>query len=410
MDLRVTEPLADPALEATQGPAAQAKPRVALVAPEGRAIASLGAIYASRMLGLFLVLPVLALYVRGLPDSSPWLFGLAMGAYGLTQACLQIPFGRWSDRFGRKPVIAVGLLLYALGSAVGALASTTLGVFLARLVQGMGAVSGPVMALLADLTRPEVRTRAMAVIGISIGASFIVSLVGAPVLAGLVGVPGMFWLMGALALVALVLLLIAVPMPKAQAVPPARLALAKLFIPSLAPYYLGIFVLHFLLQATFAAVPIALKDALALPLARQWMVYLTVFACSLPGTAALIVSGERRQHHERLAVLLLALAQLALAFGYARYASLGLALTVFFTAFNYLEARYPAGLSQAAGPALRGTALGIFSTAQFLGSFAGGFSGGVLVLKAGPAAVFGLASAGAFLWLVLARGTKSPEG
>jgi MFS family permease len=384
--------------------------RLAFVPPEGRAVAALASIYATRMLGIFLVLPVLALYVRSLPGASPFLVGCAMGGYGLTQASLQIPLARLSDRLGRRPVIAAGLLLYLAGSVLGATAGTAGGVCIARLVQGLGAIAGTDTALLADLTRPEIRTRAMAFIGLSIGASFIVSLVAAPVLGTLIGVPGLFWVMAGLAVGALGLLVVAVPAPPRVA-RRAALPAVRALSGRLRGYYFGIFALHCLLQATFIGVPFALHDALGFPLERQWFVYLGVFTLSLGGTAALIFAAERSgrsQTMTRVAIGLLVVAQLGLAAGYAHFVAMLLALTVFFVAFNFLEARYPAGLSQAAGPELRATALGLFATAQFFGSFVGGFIGGMVVgTRAGLAGLFALAALAALAWWLLAL--RSPR-
>ena len=232
----------------------------ALLPAERRAVASLAAIYAVRLLGLFLLLPVLALHAGSLPGGTPLLAGLAVGAYGLTQAVMQIPFGVWSDRIGRKPLIVVGLLLHVAGSALGAVASSAAALVAARVVQGLGAVSGPVTAFLADLTRPESRTRAMFAIGISIGASFVLSLVAGPLLAAAIGVAGVFWLIGALGIVALGLVLFVLPAERPAVERVARGHWRQALTRRLAPYYAGIFVLHLTLTAAFIAVPHVLRD------------------------------------------------------------------------------------------------------------------------------------------------------
>jgi MFS family permease len=375
---------------------------------ERRALGSLAAIYAARMLGLFLLLPVLALYARGLPGATPRLVGVAMAAYGLTQACLQIPFGALSDRVGRKPLILAGLVLYVAGSVVGARAISIWGLIAAGLVQGAGAISGPVTALLSDLTRTEVRTRAMALIGISIGASFVVSLVAAPVLEPLIGVPGMFWILAGLAGLCIVLLYGAVPasppLPaRSDGGAPLRAALTA----ELAPYYLGIFVLNFALRATFLGVPFALQDVLGIGVQEHWKTYLGVFALSIGPTIPLVLLTERSakpQEVMRFGIALLMISLGWLAFVHADRWGLGAALTAFFTAFNYLEARLPARLSQAAAPAVRGAALGIFATAQFLGAFVGGVVAAELNgTPMGLVGVFGGASLVALAWLLLAR-------
>ena len=385
-----------------------ARAPVQLLPAERHAVLALGAIYSTRMLALFGALPVMALFASGLPGATPLLVGLALGAYGLTQALLQIPFGRWSDRVGRHPVIAVGLVVFALGSVLGALAPgfrhPLVWVVVARAIQGAGAISGPVTALLADLTRTEVRTRAMAFIGISIGACFIVSLLGAPVLAAHVGVPGLFWGMALMALTGLVVLQFAVPRPQAitRALNPEAPTNEALW-----PWYLGIFLLHALLTATFVGVPLALRDVLGLPQGEHWQVYLPVFVVSLLGTAPLVVWAERSSQPDgvmRYGIALLVFAQGALAINHGSRWALGAGLTLFFAAFNFLEARLPARLTQAAGPERRGQALGVFATCQFLGAFAGGLGGGLLSgTPLGLTGIFTGLCVAALAWLLAFR-------
>lgn len=388
----------------------------ALSPQERRSVGALAAIYASRMLGLFLLLPVLALYARELPDYSPQLLGLAMGAYGLTQALLQIPFGRWSDRYGRKPVIALGLMLYAAGSLIGALGHSVTALVLARSVQGAGAVSAAVTALLADLTRPGVRTRAMAVVGISIGLSFVVSLVLAPLLDAAIGVPGIFLLMLGLALAGLVLLIAAVPAepPRTGGAESRRLPdlVGLLLQPALRPLYAGVFALHFIMTATFLSVPQALAANLGIPAAGHWKVYLGVFASSLAGTIPLILATERSGYGGRvfvLAVLLAAVAQAMLGHDHAHLWRVLAALTLYFAVFNYLEARLPALLTQAAPGQDRGAALGVFATSQFLGAFLGGLLGGVLLGRFGLSGVFWGSTAVALAWVAVAAASGTAE-
>ena len=387
----------------------RARGAVALAPAERRAVAALASIYAARMLGLFLLLPVLALYAGDLPGASPLLTGLAVGAYGLTQACFQIPFGIVSDRLGRRPVITLGLVLYGAGSLWGVTAAGIWGVIGARMLQGAGAVSGPVTALLADLTRSEVRTRAMALIGISIGAAFIVSLIGAPLLQAVIGVHGIFGIMAALAALSVLLLYTVVPLPDTTAAlrPTPAPEAAHAFSRPLLPYYVGVFALNFVLTATFVGVPHALRDTLGIDLHDHWATYLGTFVASLLGTAPFILWTERSGAPDlvmRYGIALLLFAQGALAFVYGHYWALSAALAAFFAAFNYLEARLPARLSQAAGPASRGAALGVFATAQFLGAFAGGMAGGLLYgSRLGLVGVFGAASLVALGWLLLYR-------
>jgi MFS family permease len=376
---------------------------------ERRSVGALAAIYASRMLGMFLMLPVLALYAHTLPDYSPEMLGLAMGAYGLTQAVLQIPFGRWSDRFGRKPLITIGLIFYAVGSVIGMFAHTTWLLALARGVQGAGAVSASVTALLADLTRSEVRTRAMAVIGISIGLSFVVALIIAPVLDAAIGVPGIFGIMLAMAMLGVLLLFFAVPAePQRSGGADSRELSGMLEIvrrPNLRPLYFGMFTLHAIMTATFIAVPQVLENSLGIPGEAHWKVYLGVFLASLAGTVPLVLKTERGGGAGLLFVLAVALTGLAhvlLGLDHAHLWVVLAALVMFFAGFNYLEARLPALLTSAAPVADRGAALGVFATSQFLGAFFGGVMGGILLGQFGISGVFWGCAALTLAWGILA--------
>lgn len=362
------------------------------------------------MLGMFLMLPVLALHAKTLPDYTPEMLGLAMGAYGLTQALLQIPFGRWSDRFGRKPLITLGLLFYVAGSVVGIFAHSVALLALARGVQGAGAVSASITALLADLTRNEVRTRAMAVIGISIGLSFVIALVSAPALEAAVGVPGIFAIMLAMALLGIALLYLAVPAePPRHGGPEGRPLSGMLEIvrrPVLRPLYFGVFALHAIMTATFISVPQVLQGNLGIPAAAHWKVYLAVFVTSIAGTVPLVLATERGGRGAPklfvLSVALAGIAQALLGLDHGHFWRVLAALTLFFAVFNYLEARLPALLTQAASVSERGAALGVFATSQFLGAFAGGVTGGLLLGQFGLAGVFWGCAALAVTWAALA--------
>ena len=376
----------------------------ALLPAERRAVLYLAAIYATRLLGLFLLLPVLALHAGSLPGGTPLLAGLAVGAYGLTQAILQIPFGTWSDRCGRRPLIVIGLVLHVLGSAMGAVAGSAWTLIAARAVQGLGAVSGPVMALLADLTRPAARTRAMFAIGMSIGVSFVVSLVAGPLLAGAIGVSGVFVLIGALGLVALAIVLFALPAQPARQV--TRRPWRSVVTRSLAPYYAGIFMLHLTLTATFIAVPNALRHLHGIEAQHHWLVYLAVFTASIALTVPLMLWSERHRNGRAslAAGWLLAGALVALIWAQADLRWLGAALAFYFGAFNFLESRLPAALTVAAGEESRGAALGVFATCQFAGAFAGGLVGGALLgTPAAEPAVFLAGAIAVFAWLPFAR-------
>ena len=365
---------------------------------------------------MFLMLPVLALYAQTLPDYTPEMLGLAMGAYGLTQAVLQIPFGRWSDRYGRKPLIALGLLFYALGSVIGMFADSVVLLAVARGVQGAGAVSAAVTALLADLTRDEVRTRSMAVIGISIGLSFVVALILAPVLDVAIGVPGIFTIMLGMALFGLALLFTAVPAePGRTGGAEGRELSAMLEIlgrPQLRPLYFGMFALHAIMTATFLSVPQVLEQTLGIAKASHWAVYLGVFTASLVGTIPLVLRTERTSTRGGglfiASVALTGVAQAVLGLDHAHFWVVMAALTLFFAVFNFLEARLPALLTLTAPASDRGAALGVFATSQFLGAFCGGAVGGILLGRFGISGVFWGSAVLAFGWALLA-GRSAPR-
>jgi MFS family permease len=389
----------------------------AMTPAERRAAASLTSIYALRMLGLFLLFPVLALYASRLEGSTPVLIGLALGAYGLTQAVLQIPFGILSDRFGRKPIIAVGLGLFALGSAVAAASHTLGGVILGRALQGSGAIAGPVMALAADLSREESRTKVMALIGISIGLSFAVALILGPVLNSWIGVPGIFWMIAVLAVAAVAVLKYWVPNPVRSVVHrdaetvPGQLK-AVLADSQLLRLDFSILVLHTILTATFVVTPLALRDVAGLSEQRHWEVYLPVLALSVVAMVPFIILAEKKRLIKPVmvgAIFALGAAEFGLRFLYHSVTGIVAMLLLFFTAFNLLEASLPSLMSKLAPPDRKGTALGVYSTSQFLGAFLGGSLGGWLYGHYGFAAVFGAAAAVAAVWLLSTLGMQSPR-
>jgi MFS family permease len=382
----------------------------ALSPEERRVVATLAGIYAARLFGLFLLLPVLALHAASLPGGTPLLAGIAVGAYGLAQALMQIPFGAWSDRVGRRPLIVVGFVLQIVGSALGAFAASAWTIVAARIVQGLGAVSGPVMALVADRVRPASRTRGMFAIGISIGAVFVLSLIAGPLLAGAIGVSGIFLVIGALGFFALLLVLFGLPGGAKRAEPavPApgwRDALKR----ELLPHYAGILVLHLTLTSTFIAVPFALRDLQGIAVPDQWKLYLAVFAISVVLTLPLIAWSERRGRGRAMGVAggMLFLALAALAWVHADFRPTAASLVVYFGAFNFLEARLPAALMDAAGEACRGAAMGVFATCQFAGAFAGGLAGGAMLGSAWALpGIFGVAAIAILAWLPWASGAE----
>jgi MFS family permease len=380
---------------------------------ERRSSISLASIFALRMLGLFLVLPVFALEAARYPGGDdPARIGLAMGIYGLTQAFLQMPLGLASDRMGRKRVIVAGLLVFAFGSLLGALADSVTGLLVARALQGAGAVSAAVTALLADQTRDVVRTKAMALVGASIGLMFALSLVLAPLLAARIGLAGIFGLTGALALLGAAVVAFVVPAEAAHpAGRPSRGRVADVFAHAdLSRLNLGVFVLHTVQMAMWVAVP-GMLVAAGLARGAHWQVYLPAVLASF-----VIMGGvfplERRGHLRAVllgAIGLVGLAQvgLGLAAGEAPGLwTLGLLLFVFFCGFNVLEATQPSLVSRLAPPALRGAALGLYNTLQSVGLFAGGVLGGLLLSKGGAFALFGASSALVALWFLVSRGLR----
>ena len=374
---------------------------------ERRASLSLAGIFALRMLGLFLVLPVFALEAAHLPGGDdPALIGLAMGIYGLTQAVMQMPLGLASDRFGRKKVIVLGLVVFALGSMLAALAGSVHMLVAARALQGAGAVSAAVTALLADLTRDEVRTKGMALVGMSIAGMFALSLVVAPPLAGVIGLSGLFWLTTALAVAGIATVLLATPAEPARHADEPRGRLADVWLhPNLWRLDLGVFVLHTVQMAMWGVVPGLLVQA-GLAKAQHWHVYLPAVLASFLMLGALFAAERRGQLRLvlRLGVALLLLVQLALLLAAPRAPglwTLGLVMFFFFTAFNLLEATQPSLISRLAPAQARGAALGVYNTLQSLGLFAGGALGGWLVKNFGPQAVFAATAALAALWLAL---------
>lgn len=380
---------------------------------ERRAGLSLAAIFGLRMLGLFLVLPVFAVGARTLPGGDNLtLVGLAIGAYGLTQACLQIFYGSASDRFGRKPVIVFGLLLFAAGSVLAAMAPDIYWMIAGRVLQGAGAISAAVSALAADLTRETHRTKVMAMIGSSIGLVFAGSMVAAPLLYGAIGLSGIFWLTAALALGAIVVLLKVVPAaPRPVPGPPVSLA-EVLWHPQLLRLNFGVFALHLMQTAMWVLVPAALLHQGGLETPAHWQVYLPAVLLSFVVMVPAIIAAEKYGRMKpvfRAAIILLGLVQL----GFYALANnvwwLAGWLTLFFVAFNILEATQPSLISRIAPPQAKGKALGLYNTLQALGLFTGGAAGGWLARTFGPETVFVACGALALVWLLLAAGMQVPE-
>ncbi|RMG27625.1 MAG: MFS transporter [Gammaproteobacteria bacterium] len=384
---------------------------------ERRAALSLAAIFSFRMLGLFMILPIFMLHAADYAGATPALMGIAIGAYGMTQAFLQIPFGLLSDRIGRKPVIAFGLLLFAAGSALAALSHTIGLVIAGRALQGAGAVAAAIMALAADLTRDEHRTKVMAVIGMSIGLSFSVALVAGPVLDAWLGIAGIFWLTAALALLGILLLVFVVPTPVRSVVhrdaEPVPSQFARVLKDgALLRLDYGILTLHMILTGSFTALPLVLRHRLELPVQHHWWIYLPVLLAAMLAMVPFVIQAEKHRRMKPvflLAIALVGLGELGLAGFSGSLAGVVGALFAFYLGFNILEATLPSLISRTAPPESKGTAMGFYSSAQFFGAFLGGALGGWIDGHYGEQAVFLFAAALAGLWFLVALGMKPPR-
>lgn len=378
----------------------------AMTREEKRAGISLASIFALRMLGMFLILPVFAVHAQTLPGGTNLtLVGLALGAYGLTQAIFQIPFGMASDKFGRKRVIIVGLVLFAIGSVFAAMATDIYWTIFGRVLQGAGAISAAVTALAADLTREQHRTKVMAMIGSSIGLVFAFSLVAAPLLYAVIGMHGIFWMTGGLALAAIAVVIYIVPEP-----PPVHAGLRVPFRQvlvntQLLRLNLGIFILHMAQMMMFVVVPGLLISTGGLPLASHWQVYLPAVLISFVLMVPAIIYAEKRQKLRTVfvaGIVLLLLTLLMLGLQSNDFYVVAGGLLSFFVAFNLLEAMLPSLVSRVAPPQAKGAALGIYNTAQALGLFMGGALGGWIVKHYNAQSVFLFAAGITLIWLAAA--------
>ena len=371
---------------------------------ERRAVGVIALIAICRMFGLFSLLPVLAVFAADLEGATPALVGIAVGGYGLTQAALQIPFGALSDRIGRIPVLLLGLGLFAAGSVLAANSETIQGVISGRFLQGAGAISATLTALLADATREEVRTRSMAIFGISIGGSFVLALVAGPAIAAATGVRSLFWMAAVLALLAGALLALLPTGIERPAELPER-QFAKAIRPDLLRLDLFIFLLHTVLTASFVALPFLFRNELGIPVEKHWQYYIGAMAASLILTIPLVLADEHKGKATTVAtaILLVLAGQLVLALLAPASLTVFLALVLFFGGFNFLEAGLPSRLSVVASGEVRGAALGVFSSAQFLGAFAGGLIGGYFMQGGNPAAVFMACAVIGAAWLIAER-------
>ena len=384
---------------------------------EFRAASSLAAVFSVRLLGLFMIYPVFAAYAQQLSGATPYLIGEALGVYGLSQGLLQIPFGLLSDRFGRKRMIVIGLVIFGIGSIVAAVSTSIGGVIVGRVLQGAGAVGSVILALVADLTREESRTKAMATVGITIGTSFMIAVVAGPILANFIGVSGIFWLMVGLALVGIAITEFVVPNPRrvsihrdAETVP--ALIGSVLRNGELLRLDIGVFALHAMLTASFLVVPGLLHETVAVSTHDQWMIYLPVLLVSIVVMVPAIIVAEKYRRMKGVfvcAVAALVVSQMMFYFCVGNLYALLTALTIFFSAFNVMEASLPSLITKAAPPDAKGTATGVYSSLQFLGIFVGGLVGGWAHQAGGTAGVFVLSTVIALFWLLAAATMKQPS-
>lgn len=383
---------------------------------ERRSVAALASVYAMRMLGLFMVMPVFVLLGSDLDGATPALIGLAIGAYGLSQALLQIPFGMLSDRVGRKRMIYIGLVLFAAGSLLAASTDSIYVVIAGRILQGAGAIASVLMALLSDLTREEERTKAMATVGISIGLSFSVSLVLGPLLGSVSGLSGIFYATAVLALVAIMIVNRVVPTPhehksSADTHPAREMLQTVLSDGRLLRLDFGIFALHLVLTAMFLVFPTLLQNRLGLPASSHWWFYLTVMVASFFAMVPFIIVGEKKRRMKPVFCGAIALLALSTACVGALDGGLAMAwgvLFFFFMAFNLLEASLPSLVSKESPAAAKGTAMGVYSTSQFFGAFLGGAVGGILLEQLGLQGVLWFMVGALLIWLAVALTMSTP--
>ncbi|WP_460050265.1 MFS transporter [Sessilibacter sp. MAH2] len=382
---------------------------------ERKTVAALAALYIFRMLGLFMVLPVLSVLGQEYPQATPALIGIAIGVYGLTQALLQIPLGLLSDHIGRKPVIIFGLVIFGVGSVIAAEANSIWMLILGRGLQGAGAIAAAIMALLTDLTSEKNRTKAMASLGVSIGVAFAISLVIGPLIASAWGLSGIFWVSAALIIPGVWITLGVVPNPPKSLINKSQPVFHQISSivrhGQLLRLDVGVFVLHMAMTSMFVVIPTFLRDELALAVDSHWMIYLPVMLVSFIAMVPLVIIAEKRQKMKpvfMLAISFVFLAQIVFSQLIHNTALWVVALFVFFWGFNLLEATLPSLMSKQAPVGSKGTASGVFSTFQFLGAFCGGVVGGFLVQNYGSAAVFEFAAVMILIWFSLSLSMKVP--
>ncbi len=379
---------------------------------EKKAAISISILIALRMYGLFLIMPVFSVYAKTLTDTTPFLIGLTLGIYGLTQALLQIPMGLASDFFGRKNILTIGLLVFIIGSVIAATSTSIYGVVIGRAIQGMGAIASTGMALIADVSRPEQRTKMMAMIGMSIGMAFMLAFITGPPLSALIGVDGLFWMTAILALLALIQLHVFVKEPKTH--------IKKAFSFSefihtfkdmkLMSLNISVFVLHAVMTAIFVVLPLILVEQLNFAVDQHWKMYLPVLLISVVFFVPMIILHEKLKKYFLfifMALIGLAISQIMLAYFSSNLLVIAAMLVLYFAFFNFLEASMPAMLSRIAGEKYRGAAMGGYSTSQFLGAFVGSTLAGILMQSSYQHVFYGTAVlvyiAALLVWVICKR-------
>ncbi|MDO8954988.1 MAG: MFS transporter [Gammaproteobacteria bacterium] len=384
---------------------------------ERHASMSLAGIFSLRMLGLFMILPIFALYAHNLTGATPILIGVAIGAYGLTSGLLQAPLGWLSDRFGRKPIIVSGLIVFAIGSLIAAISHSIEGVIIGRMIQGAGAIGSTVLALTADLTREEVRTQAMSIIGMTIGLSFMSAMILGPLLSSYVGLSGIFYLTAFLAALGVLVVIFIVPSPgKVRFHRDQELIFGDIRsvikMKNLRSLNLGVFILNATLTGLFVVLPVNLLNNAGLSLEHQWYVYLPVLLLSFVFMVPLVLIAEKYRQLKRVftaCIFMMAVSQLGLYLYHDNLPIVVFCLLVFFTGFTTLEAILPSWVSKAAPLTARGTAMGLYSSSQFMGAFVGGVAAGWLVNDQLTDGVYLAGLAAAIIWFLVAMNMNAPR-
>ncbi|TNF66161.1 MAG: MFS transporter [Gammaproteobacteria bacterium] len=388
-----------------------------MTALEKKSIFSLASIYSFRMLGLFMILPIFTLYAHQIKDATALLIGVALGVYGLTQALLQIVFGMSSDKLGRKPVIIFGLLLFIIGSIIAAESQTIYGIILGRAIQGAGAIGSTLTAMVADTTQEENRMKAMSIIGMTIGLSFIGAMMLSPILSSFIGLSGIFWLTAFLGFIGIIIILTITPTSKEHLLhrdcgTVSNQLLKVITTPELIRLNYGIFTLHAILTALFIIIPVILTSTINLKPDLQWIIYLPVLILSFALMLPFIIIAETKRKMKPIflgAIILLTLTQVLLLGFHHNIISISFILLLFFATFTFLEASLPSLVSKIAPAGNKGTAMGIYSSLQFLGIFVGGVFGGIIYHVFGINGIFIFCALLSALWIPVAASMKKPK-